>query len=327
MMLGVFAAGLDRAFIELGIRPTLPRLSIDRSLRRLAIAEQKTQRDLPDAALFCAPSEPLQRADRVPQSVGCLREEWLSGPPLDVPIAQEWGYSAQSAHTVTSRWYVRNSPRPLAILVNGWLPLPRLEPKRLWPIERLDQAGFDVVLPPLPWNARATPGVLAVEFPGRDPCSNIIELARAASELVRIVGWAREQGRQRIMLCGTSLGAHLVALFATLPEARGVDRLVLEKPLSFLSDPIRWHARGESTWCQHVADRLERVYRVVSPLDRKPAVDPDRIRVIGGTLDQVTPIAAAQAVADHFQVPLQTIRASHLFDPDRSRRLLRLLAD
>jgi hypothetical protein len=327
MVLGVLAAGLDRTFIELGIRPTLPRLSIDRSLRKLAIAEQRTQRDLPDAKLFSARYPPLQQTHDAPPKAGFPREQWLTGTPLDVPIAQDWGYPVESERMVTSHWYLRDSPRPLVILVSGWLPLPKLQPPRLWPIERLDQAGFDVVLPPLPWNRHAARGEQAVTFPGRDPCINIIELARAAGELARIVGWARERGHPRIMLCGMSLGAHLVGLFATLPQAHNADRLVMEKPLSFLSDPIRWHARGESRWCQHVADRLERVYRGVSPLDRKPTVDPERIRVIGATLDRVTPIAAAQAVADHFQVPLQPIRASHLFDPDRSRRLLRLLAD
>ncbi len=327
MLLGAFAAGLDRAFIEWGIVPTLPRLSINRSLRKLAIAEQRTQKDLPDSVLFSSQFGPLRREVSQSRQLSGTRKERHIGTPIAVPIAEQWGYSSEPTRVVSSHWYLRSAPRPLVILVSGWVPFPNIAPNWMWPMGRLDQAGFDVVLPPLPWNIRAAPSGRSAAFPGRDPCLNIIEMARAASELARIVRWALEQGHRKITLCGTSLGAHLVALFATLPEAQGIDRLVLEKPLSFLSDPIRWHARGESTWCQHVADRLERVYRAVSPLDRKPTVAPERVRVVGATLDLVIPIGAAQSVADHFHVPLQPINASHLYDLGRAQRLLRLLED
>jgi hypothetical protein len=152
-------------------------------------------------------------------------------------------------------------------------------------------------------------------------------MACVASELAQLVCHAKGQGHPSIVMCATSLGSHAVALLATLPEAQQVDRFLLEKPLGQLSDLIRWHARGDPIWCQHIADRLQRVYRSVCPLDRKPVASPEQVTVIGATFDQVTPIRAAQEVADHFHVPLRPIKASHLFDPDRSQRLLRWLTD
>jgi len=47
--------------------------------------------------------------------------------------------------------------------------------------------------------------------------------------------------------------------------------------------------------------------------------------VIGGEFDRVTPISNVQLVATHFDVPLCQTKASHLLDPNRSRRMLEVL--
>jgi acetyl esterase/lipase len=164
-------------------------------------------------------------------------------------------------------------------------------------------------------------------FPGNDPCANIVMTASIVSGLAQLVRYARSHQHPAIVVCATSLGAHLAALLATLPAAELVDGFILDKPLGQLSDLIRWHARGDSVWCHHVADRLQRVYRSVCPLDRRPKVAPERVTVIGAEFDRVTPMSAAQQVADHFQVELRPIKASHLFDPGRSSRLLQVLTE
>ena len=323
MPASVLAIGLDRAFVALAIRPTLPRLTVERGLRQLAIAEQRTVSDLTESLLFDNASPPLHFEVVRRPAVGTARHLACSGEPVPVPLASQWGDTHDATCAVRSRWLVRDRPRPLVILVGGWLPRASILSSRLWPVSRLDRAGFDVVLPALPWQAAGLASSPFIKpFPSRDPCYNLVEMARAAGELVRLVQCARQLGHPSILLCGTSLGAHLVALFATLPAARLVDGYWLEKPLRNLSDSVRWHARAACDLRQHVADRLARVYRAVSPLERRPWVTPDRMCIVGATFDQVTPIDSVQAIADHFQVLLRPVAASHLFDPGRTQRLL-----
>jgi len=325
MFLQGIAAGLDRAFLELSVRPTLPRLSMHRSFRKLLIAEQRTQSDIGDAALFCTSQASLcVESTRAPNARG-VRELQTTGTVPSLPLAEQWGDTGE-LHRPSAHWYLRGEPRPLAILVSGWSPSLRIEPAVRWPVERLDRAGFDVAVPSLPWKRHSRRDAVAA-FPGADPCWNVVTMACVASELAQLVCHAKSQGHPSIVMCATSLGAHAVALLATLPGAQQVDRFLLEKPLGQLSDLIRWHARGDPMWCQHIADRLQRVYRSVCPLDRKPVASPAQMTVIGATFDQVTPIGAAQEVADHFHVPLRPIKASHLFDPGRTQRLLHWLTD
>jgi hypothetical protein len=325
MLLQRIAVGIDRAFLELSVRPTLPRLSMHRSFRKLLIAEQRTQSDIDDTALFCTSQCSLSVESAPVPNAREVREQRTTGILPSLPLAAKWGETGELQQP-SARWYLRTEPRPLAILVGGWSPFRPVEPFVRWPVESLDRAGFDVAVPSLPWKRHGRrEGV--VTFPSADPCWNIVTMACVASALAQLVRHAKSQGHPSIVVCACSLGAHAVALLATLPEAQQVDRFLLEKPLGQLSDLVRWHARGDPMWCQHIADRLQRVYRSVCPLDRKPVASPEQMTIIGATFDQVTPIGAAQEVADHFQVPLRPIKASHLFDPSRTRRLLHWLTD
>jgi pimeloyl-ACP methyl ester carboxylesterase len=305
MLLQGFAETLDRAFIHWGLRPNLPEITPASRLEKLLLAEQRTRVGINDAELF--------------------PKQCMSLTPPTVPLQRQWGPSGQACYSTFSRWYVRSAARPLVMLVSGWSPVAGIDSTWFWPRGQLYRSGFDVVLLQPHGKALGTRRTRAAKFPSRDPSLNIIELARAANALLQHVHIARERGYQRISLCGTSLGAHLVGLVATMPECNLIDRFILDKPVGRLSDPIRWHARGDRALLCNVAERLDRVYRFVCPLDRSPTADTHRIDVIGAIWDQVVPLRTAQSVADHFQVPLRQIKASHLFDPYRSQRLLRLL--
>lgn len=315
-MIPAVSKSLDQLFIDWAVRRQLPRLSIHHRMAHLRVAEQRLQKDIPDAQLFA----PLATAVPTPTAANPLRDGRLqttrTAPPYVPAVAQMWGCDAEMAG-LTSQWITRDEPRKLVILVSGWAMWPGVAAS-LWPLSRLDRAGFDVVLPGLPWMSR-------VPFPGRDPCANIVRLAQAVSGVLQLALWAHELGHSKVVLCGTSLGAHLVALAATLPGAVHAEACVLEKPMACLSDPIRLHAEAEPYWREHVAQRLDRVYRAVSPLERDPAITGGRVVVLGGVHDQVMPIERAQALADHFQVPLRPIKASHLVDLGRTRRLIEVL--
>ncbi len=328
MLLGAIAASVDEGFLAWSVRPSLPRLSVRSSLRKLAMAEQKTQVELADATLFAPEPSPVRLQSTELTHRGGLLQRQGSSVLTRPRIAEEWMPTALPSSAApqefSSLLRLRSETRPIVVLLGGWSPTRGIGPALLWPLRRLDAAGFDVAIPRLPWHQNGRGDRLV--FPSADPCANIVTSANVANGLTQLVHHLRERKHPEIVVCSTSLGAHFAALLATLPAAKLVDRFILEKPLGQLSDIVRWHARGDPVRCEHVAERLQRVYRSVSPLDRSAHVSPEQVTVIGGCFDRVTPLSGAQRVADHFQVPLQPIQASHLIDPGRTPRLLRLLA-
>ena len=319
------AEWLDRAFIELCIRPTLPAVRSGSKFTRLSLAEERTRIGLTDTALFPAmftPKSTITRSRALGEGGRVLTLCW---PAQSVSLETDWFSNNQPSRQAMSRWYLRDTPRPLVVLVSGWSPIGSLSERLLWPIRQLDQAGYDVAVPILAANAGGSSSTARSTFPGRDPSRNIVELVRRAATVEQVLRLGHELGHDPILVWGNSLGAHIVALLITLRARAYVSLYVLEKPVSRLSEPIRLHGRGTNDSRHEIADRLDQVYRGVSPLDRLSRVDPKQVLVIGGKFDKVTPIAGAKLLARHFNAPLRQIKASHVFDPTHSGRLLEVV--
>jgi len=318
------ARGLDQAFIRLWLRPTLPRLEPTSRLTLLRLAEERSAIAPLEARLFPELSPPecsVRETESLSSGLTRLTRQ-LTAP--DVPLEFEWFARTAAARCFDSRWYVRQTPRPLLIAVGGWQPFRSIAADALWPLRRLDRAGYDVVTLVMPELPPAATGSAA--FPSNDPSRNIVELARFASCIQQVQLLARSLGHEKITIWGTSLGAHLVALLATTEQPLIADGYVLEKPLLRMSDPLRLHGRGLPSVRRDVALRLDRVYRAVSPIERTPRVSADRVQVIGALFDGVTPASGAEHVAKHFGAQCQLVAASHLHDPRRSKRMLEMLS-
>lgn len=316
------AEALDHAFIRFGIRPTLPVVSSRSRLARLRRAEERTQPELTDARLFPTPVLPHVSAVRSRVTRGgshCVSREWTAAA---IPLEFDWGIETRESLPVRTDWYTRTAPRPLLIALAGWTPIRGLAQRVLWPVERLDRAGFDLVIPSLQSKAEKGWRSWQVDFPSADPSSNLLEVARGVSAIRQIVAYARELGHDPIVVWGASLGAYLVALLGTTTPTQ-FDALVFEKPLARLSDPLRWHGRGTDADRQDVALRLDRVYRAVSPLERQPQVDSSKVYVVGALYDRVTTFESAARLAAHFGVSPEPVRASHLYDSGRTERFQR----
>ena len=114
-----------------------------------------------------------------------------------------------------------------------------------------------------------------------------------------------------------SLGGYSTALFATLePDLSFAVPLI---PLASVADFAREQGRlgtGENADLQHAA--LEAANRVVSPLARPSLVPPERVLIAAAAADRVTPIAHAERLAAHFDVPLLRVHGGHLLQTWRA---------
>ena len=118
-----------------------------------------------------------------------------------------------------------------------------------------------------------------------------------------------------------SLGGYAAALAATL-DAK-LDFVVPIIPLASLADfAFEQGSLSESPELRaREHDLLERVYRVASPLARPSLVPPERVLVLGGKADRITPLSHAKRLARHFGVPLTTWHGGHLLAARSSRRV------
>jgi pimeloyl-ACP methyl ester carboxylesterase len=214
-------------------------------------------------------------------------------------------------------------PRPVAILIHGYLGGVHRMERRIWPMAFLRRLGLDVALFVLPFHGpRGAPGYLgkAPPFPGADPRITNEGLRQAMGDLRDFISWLVAQGHPEVGVMGMSLGAFNTAL-ATTVEPR-LSFAVPIIPLASFPDVIRHQGRLGSTRteAQEQYAALERVYRITSPLDRPAVIASERIFVVAGMRDQITPVSHAQKLAAHFHCRIETWHGGHLVQVGRSEK-------
>ena len=244
---------------------------------------------------------------------------WPSAYEPFLPEIRETYLRAPENQWALARLFRGDTPRPVAILVHGYL-MGRLPvDERVWPVGRLDATGLDSALVVLPFHGqRADPARGGrPEFPGRDPRVTNEGLRQIVAEIRALAAWLRRQGHPAVGVIGMSLGGYTAALMATLDAT--LDFVVPIIPLASLADfAFEQGSLSESPELRaREHDLLERVYSVASPLARPSLVPPERVLVLGGKADRITPLSHAKRLARHFGVPLQTWHGGHLLQLGR----------
>jgi Alpha/beta hydrolase family len=287
-------------------------------------------RDAELSGFFADPKEisPGARRVRTFRRDGTVTDlSWTSGfTPLDPEVAERYAGARENAVAVARR-FQRGSRRPVVILIHGYMAGPFSLEERIWPLSRLDRAGFDVVLFTLPFHGlrvRAGRGKVP-EFPGGDPRFNVEGFRQAIFDLQNLVGWLFAQGHPRVGTLGMSLGGYMAALLATA-ESR-LDFVVPIIPLSSLGDFAREQGslspNPEEAAAEHAL--LESIYRRIDPVARPMLVPPERCLVISAKADRVTPVAHARRLSVHMRAPLQSFYGGHLLQLGRAEAFERVI--
>jgi pimeloyl-ACP methyl ester carboxylesterase len=284
---------------------------------------------------FLPPRRISPVARELPNELGfaqTLDLSWASDyrPFLEI-VGERYARCAEN-HAAGVRFLTSGEQRPVAILIHGYMAGSYQVEQRLWPMQRLLRSGYDVALFTLPFHGvRANAGRRgAPEFPGSDPRFSNEGFRQIIQDLQNFVHWLRERGHPEIGVMGMSLGGYTAALLATVEP--GLSFCVPVIPLASLADFAR--EQGELSAAPEVAARehalLERIYRVVSPLDRKSLIGPSRTLVVAAKADRITPVAHARKLAAHFGSQLVSWHGGHLLQLGRNaafRRVETLLRD
>ncbi len=214
--------------------------------------------------------------------------------------------------------------RPLWILIHGWLGGAIARDRREWPFDAI-LARYDLVHVVLPGHGSrrvAAKGHLP-GFPTRNPLANVLGLALATAELRQLIGWLRSVGYARIGIAGTSIGANVAALFASVTA--DAERLLLDRPLVRMSEPLRRVAARNGDEYQSLLATLETLYAPVNPLLRALTLPSERVDILLGRHDGIVGVAAGQALAAHWGLLPLWFPGGHVLPIGRRNMLLPLL--
>ena len=244
---------------------------------------------------------------------------WSSDYRPFLPAMAERYARTTENHAAAVRLLASEQKRPVMILIHGYMAGSFQVEQRLWPLRRFLRSGFDVALFTLPFHGvRASASRRgAPEFPGADPRFSNEGFRQVIGDLRNFIHWLRGQGHPEIGVMGMSLGGYTAALLATI-EA-GLSFCVPVIPLASLADFAR--EQGELSTAPEVEAQehalLERIYRVVSPLDRTPLIAPSRTLVVAGKADRITPVAHARKLSAHLGSQLLSWHGGHLLQLGR----------
>jgi pimeloyl-ACP methyl ester carboxylesterase len=280
---------------------------------------------------FFGTTTPLAPTIERVRQAGPLTVEDLSWPTARAPFLPdlEAAYLGPIANrTAHARLFRdRSVRRPTLILIHGYMSGHHAIEERAWPITALAKRGLDVALFVLPFHGLRGAGRRPL-FPGSDPRFTIEGFRQAIFDLGSLVHYLRAEGSPHVGAMGMSLGGYTTALAATtLPD---LDFAVPFVPLASIADFARDNGRlvGTPEEQEEQHRLLEAAHRVVSPLGRPPRTPRERVLVLAGERDRVTPIRHAERLASHFEAKLVRFSGGHILQVGRSdgfREMLRML--
>ena len=337
------AAGVDRTFGALALarskrsRQKSRAESLGHAERLEALGAIRALYDRPEHftapdTFFPAPGAPAVAEQRVRRladgEVVDLRWESGYAPFADVIADRYLGTRAN--HTVYARVLRHEGvPRPAIVLVHGYLGGAFAVEERMWPVHWLYERGLDVVLAVLPFHGLRRGGRMRPQFPSSDPRVTIEGFRQAIGDLRALRSYLAARGAPAVGVMGMSLGGYTTALLATVERelAFAVPVIPLASIADFARDGGRLVGTDEEQAVQHVA--LEDAFRVVSPLARPALLPPERMLILAGEADRITPIAHAERLAGHLGAPLRKFHGGHLLQLGRAdalRDVARMLA-
>jgi dienelactone hydrolase len=246
---------------------------------------------------------------------------WSSGvQPYCADVAEHY-LACEPNRTAAARLITHGDRgRPAVILVHGYLGGRWSFEERAWPLAWMHARGLDAALIALPFHGvRADPSRAFPLFPGSDPRITVEGFRQAVTDVRTLAALLRERGASAVGVMGMSLGGYTTALAATIePElAFAVPVIPLASLADFARDGGRFVGTDEEQRAQYAG--LDAALRVVSPFARPSRLARDRVLVLAGEGDQITPIAHAERLAAHFDAPLEAFHGGHLLQFGRGR--------
>jgi len=311
------SAMVDRSALRLmerSMRRNGPRaLPADARKRLLRIAEQYDP-SLPgiDRAFFPPPPEAQVAEQPVGARAGAERVVDLtfasSYRVFDDVYRDKYEAYRENA-TAHTRLYTRGSARPVVICLHGWGGGTFWLEERAFLVSYLLRIGLDAALFQLPFHADRTPAQVRRSgqlFPGQHVVRTNEAFGQAIHDLRALARYLRERGAPHVGVIGMSLGGYTTALWATVDSELAFAFPII--PAVSMST-LMWR-HGERSPARLRAERaglsqslLDRAFAIHSPLTRPVLLPAERLLIVAGRGDRITPPDQARALWRHWNKP------------------------
>jgi pimeloyl-ACP methyl ester carboxylesterase len=226
--------------------------------------------------------------------------------PVNAERARAYGLHRANASAYAQYWYHPSGPRPTLIAIHGFMA------DRYWLNTRLLSLrsfyeGYDILLYTLPFHGYRT------EFPtpfsgygllGHGVAHFNEGMRQAVHDLRVFMDWLQQRGVRQIGVTGVSLGGYTSALLASVddrlsfcipnaPVVTPADLACQWQPLGCLVDLLRM--RYGVTLKQ-----LRHAMALQCPLSFSPKISADRLLIIGGAGDRLTPPWQVRLLHEHW---------------------------
>jgi len=237
--------------------------------------------------------------------------------------------------TAHGRWWTSGRGRPTIVLLHGWGGGNHWVTARSFVVPYWLRHGFDVVAAVLPYHgARApetsrSPVRSGALFPSPNPLRTNEGFGQAIHDLRALARWLRERGASAVGAIGMSLGGYTTATWASVAgpdEPGGLDFAVAMIPAVSMARLMWRHGEANPTR-RHAAragiteDLLADTFAVHAPLSRPVRLPPERLAVIAGRGDRITPPDQAESLAAHWGVRVSWFEGGHLAQVGRGDAL------
>lgn len=211
---------------------------------------------------------------------------------------------------------------PVIIAIHGWRAGAHWMSERVFEVPYWLRHGFDVIAFQLPFHGGRTPEGTAsgALFLTRNLARTNEAFGHAVYDLRALATALRaDHGVTSLGALGMSLGGYTTALWASVGGE--LDFAIAMIPaVSMHKLMLRGRVRQERN-AGIDEELLDDAFAVHSPLARPPLLPAERLFVIAGDGDQITPAEHAQALIEHWRCPSHWFAGGHLAQIGRLRAL------
>ena len=219
-----------------------------------------------------------------------------------------------------------DGPRPTLIAIHGFMADPYWINERFFALQSYYEEGCDVLLYTLPhhglrqepWSLYSGHGFFACGIGAINE-----HMAQATCELRALIDWLElERGVSKVGVTGISLGGWTAALLASVDERLhfAIPNVPVVSPFDLI---MEWQPTGLAIRMGLTALDLSikdgrRLLAASTPLTHQPAIDKERLMIIGGVGDRMAPPKHSRLLWDHWdRCRIHWFPGNHLIHLDR----------
>ena len=279
------------------------------------------------SAFFAAPDEPAMRVTPIgdgPLATQIVDLAYPSDYQPFLPAGRDLHLRASENLTAHARWWTWGRGRPTIVLLHGWGGGHHWVTERTFDVPYWLRHGYDVAAFILPYHGARAPGSGALRsgalFPSTNPVRTNEAFGQAIHDLRGLSRFLRARGSRVVGALGMSLGGYTTALWASVAgpdDDGGIDFAVAMIPAVSMARLMWRHgehspARIRAARAGVTEELLVDAFAVHAPTTRPARVPRERLFVIAGRGDRITPPEHAEGLAAHWGVGVHWFDGGHL---------------